>query len=331
MYLELQMSRHLWFAFIVMLGMQQSSRALEIPLHPTEARIVEQIIAVEGHSVEAAEVPGWAKVGVVNRLKELGVETAGLKSWGVHGTENKGLFLSCIYDSTGRVLALLGNGPWLRDESLRALKGMPELRIIRFDHNGFLKNHPQSALYSGAGFDALLDSKLVEIKLTLGISDAGMEQAARIKGLKSFTVVHSQVSEAGVKFFEGHPTLESFAVAEMGNVSQASLASIAKMPKVEHVGFHEAFVTYESGFKHLLAMKGRLKTLDLSMSLVNAADLELVRADHPGAKVTTISPAEIVKRHSYVAARIAGVATGEAAEELKKAIAEFEASKKSSN
>ena len=324
------MSKHLWIAFTVLLGVQQSARALEIPLHPDEAKIVEKIIAVEGHSVEAAEVPGWAKAGVINRLKGLGVETAGLKSWGVQGTENKGLSISCIYDSTGRVLALLGNGPWLRDESLLALKEMTELRFISIDHNGFLRNHPLSPLYSGKGFDALLDSKLVEIKLTLGISDAGMEQAAKIKGLKSFTVVHSQVSEAGVKFFEGHPTLESFAVAEMGNVSQASLASIAKMPKVEHVGFHEAFVTYESGFKHLLPMKGRLKTLDLSMSLINAADLELVKADHPGAKVTTISPAEIVKRHSYVAARIAGVATGEAAEELKKAIAEFEASKKSS-
>ncbi len=324
------MSRHLWFAFIVMLGMQQSSRALEIPLHPTEARIVEQIIAVEGHSVAAAEVPGWAKGGVITRLKGLGIETANLKSWGVQGTENKGLFLSCIYDSTGRVLALLGNGPWLRDESLRALKEMPELRFISIDHNGFLRNHPLSPLYSGKGFDALLDSKLVEIKLTLGISDAGMEKAAKIKGLKSFTVVHSQVSEAGVKFFEGHPTLESFAVAEMGNVSQASLASIVKMPKVEHVGFHEAFVTYESGLKHLLPMKGRLKTLDLSMSLVNAADLDLVRADHPDAKITTITPAEIVKRHSFVASRIALTATGPAAEELKKAIAEFEANKKSS-
>jgi hypothetical protein len=66
------------------------------------------------------------------------------------------------------------------------------------------------------------------------------------------------------------------------------------------------------------------------MSLVNAADLELVRADHPDAKITTIPPAEIVKRHSYVAARLAGVATGEAAEELKKAVAEFEANKTSS-
>ena len=324
------MSKHLWIAFVVMLGMQQSARALEVPLHPTEARIVAKIIAVEGHAVEVAEVPGWAKAGVINRLKELSVETANLKSWGVRGTENKGLSFSCIYDSNGRVLALTGNGPWLRDESLRALKEMPELRFISIDHNGFLRNHPLSPLYSGKGFDALLDSKLVEIKLTLGISDAGMEQAAKIKGLKSFTVVHSQVSEAGVKFFEGHPTLDSFAVAEMGNVSQASLASIAKMPKLGHVGFHEAFVTYEGGLKHLLATKGRLKTLDLSMSLVNAADLELVRVDHPDAKITTISPAEIVKRHSFVASRIARTATGQAAEELRKAIAEFETNKKPS-
>lgn len=324
------MSNHLWFAFIVLLSVQQAARALEVPFHPDEAKIVEQIIAVEGHAVEVSELPGWAKTGVMNRLKDLGVETANLKSWSVRDTTRNAVSFSCIYDANGRTVALTGNGPWLRDESIRALKGMPELRIIRFDHNGFLRNHPQSALYSGVGFDALSDSKLLEIKLTLGINDAGMEQAAKIKGLKSISVLHSQVTKTGVKFFAGHPSLESFFIAEMGTVSEAALASIAKMPRVKQVGFHEAFVTYDGGFKHLLPMKGRLQTLDLSMSLVNIADLERVRADHPDAQIATIPPAEIVKRHSYVAARIASVATGEAADELKKAIAEFEASKKSS-
>lgn len=323
------MSRHLRLAVIVLLTVQQSARAGEIPLHPSEAKIVEQIIAVEGHSVEVAEAPGWAKGGVVNRLKEFGIETAGLKSWGVRDTTRNAISFNCIYDANGRTLALTGNGPWLRDESLRALKGMPELRIIRFDHNGFLRNHPMSPLYSGVGFDALSDSKLVEIKLTLGINDAGVEQAAKIKGLKSFTVVHSKVSEAAVKLFEGHPNLEFFTVAEFGNVSQAALASIAKMPKVTHVGFQEAFVTYKGGFEHLLPMKGRLRTLDLSMSVVNADDLKRVQSDHPNAKIITIPPAEIVKRHSGVANRLARIATGEAAEELKKAIAEFETNEKS--
>lgn len=311
--------------FIMMLGVQQAVNASESPLHPEEAKIVERIIAVEGHVVEVAEMPGWAKAGVINRLRELGVETSGLKSWGVRDMTRKAVSFGCICDSNGRVLALTGNGPWLRDESLRALRGMPELRIIRFDHNGLAKNDPESPLYRGVGFDALLDSKLVDMKLTLGLSDAGMEQASRIRGLKSIHVLHSQVSEAGVKFFEGHPSLESFSIAEMGHVSDAALECIAGMPKVEHVGFHEAFVTYDGGLKHLLSMKGRLKTLDLSMSLVNAADLERVRSDHPGVKITTIPPDEIVKRHRFVAGRLARIAHGEAAEELKKAIAEYDA------
>lgn len=323
------MCKHLWIAFTVMLSVQQSARALEIPLHPDEAKVVERIIAVEGHAVEVADVPGWAKAGVISRLKDVGVEVGGLKSWGVRDTKRNAVSFNCLCDSNGRVLALFGNGPWLRDESLRTLKEMPELRIIRFDHNGYV-NHPLSPLYSGSGFDALADSKLVDIRIGLSFSDRGMEQCAKIKSLKSFSVGHSQAREAGIKFFEGHPTLESFTVSEMGNVSEAALASIAKMPKVEHVGFHEAFVTYEGGFKHLRAMRGRLKTLDLSMSLVNAADLELLRVDHPGAKITTIPPAEIVKRHSFVAGRIARIATGEAAEELKKAIAEYEAGRKPS-
>jgi hypothetical protein len=75
-------------------------------------------------------------------------------------------------------------------------------------------------------------------------------------------------------------------------------------------------------------MKGRLKTLDLSMSVVNDADLKRVKADHPDAKIITIPPAEIVKRHSGVANSLARIATGEAAEELKKAIAEHKPEKK---
>lgn len=170
------MSRHLWFAFIVMLGVEQSARALEIPLHPDEAKIVKQIISVEGHAVEVTEVPGWAKAGVISRLKDVGVEVGGLKSWGVRDTKRNAVSFNCLYDSNGRVLALFGNGPWLRDESLRTLKEMPELRIIRFDHNGYV-NHPLSPLYSGSGFDALADSKLSEIKIGLNFSDRGMELA----------------------------------------------------------------------------------------------------------------------------------------------------------
>lgn len=301
---------------------------IDPPVHPDEAKILKEIIRVEEHSVQAAEMPSWARGGIVNRLKEYGVDTTGLKSWAVKGTENPGLFFSCIYDSNGRVLALAGNGPWLRNDSLRALKGMPELRLIRIDHNGFLRNHPKSPLYSGTGFDALTDSKILEVKLTLGLNDDGLKELAGITGLKSLTVFHSQVTDEGLKHLEGHPSLESFTVGEMGKVSQKALGSIAKMPKVTRVGFQEAFITYDDGFVLLAPLKGRLKELDLSMSVVNENDLKRVQADHPDAKITIFPPEEIVKRHSGVAGTLARISTGEAAEKLKKAIAEYQPKKK---
>lgn len=38
---------------------------IQPPVHPDEAKIVNAIIALEGHSVEVAEVPGWAKASSI--------------------------------------------------------------------------------------------------------------------------------------------------------------------------------------------------------------------------------------------------------------------------
>lgn len=296
------------------------------PVHPDDAKVIQQIIAVEKYEPVVSPIHGYLQAGIKRTLTDLGIDIKALKFWQIEVKKDsrpyRGGFLACAYDGNGHILAMSGNGPWLRNESLRALKTMPELRSIHWDHNGFVGNHPEVDLYDGTGFDALAESKLQDIKIGLGFNDKGMEQVAKIKGLKQFSVAHSRTTAAGIKFFEGHQKLESFSVGEMVNLKEAALASIAKMPKVTHVGFHEAFITYDGGFKHLLAMKGRLKTMDLSMSVVNDADLKRVQADHPDIKIKIIPQSEIVKRHSFVASRLARIATGEAAEELKKAIAE---------
>jgi len=302
---------------------------IQPPVHPDEARVVQQIIAVEKYQPDVSPIHGYVQGGIKLTLTDLGIDTKDVKFWQMEVRNDprpyRGGFFACAYDANGRVLALSGNGPWLRNESLRGLKAMPELRSIHWDHNGFVGNHPEVDLYDGTGFDALAESKLQDIKIGLGFNDKGMEQVARIKGLRHFSVAHSRTTAAGIKFFEGHLNLESVSVAEMGSgrVTETALASIARMPKVTNVGFHEAFITYEGGFKHLLAMKDRLKELDLSMSMVNDADLKRVQANHPSVRIITIPPAEIVKRHSGVANGLAGIATGEAAEDLKKAIAEY--------
>ena len=295
---------------------------IQPPIHPDEAKILQEIIRTEGHDVTAAEMPGWARKGVIKALEPYGIDGQSLKSWAVAGGEKKALFLSVVYQPDGRVLALTGNGPWLSNDSIRLLAGMPELRLIRIDHNGTLDKKTTDR-YDGSGFDALALSKLAEIKIGLSFNDRGMEQVAKIRGLKSFSVGHSRVSDVGVAFFEGHPNLERFSVAEMasGRITAKSLSSIAKMPKVSQVGFHEIFIGYDGGLAQLAPMRGRLTKLDLSMSLVNADDLARFKADHPEAVITTISPAEIVKRHRFIAAKLAKQATGPIGEEMKRAVA----------
>ena len=316
------MSRHLCFGLIVIFGAQQAAQALELPLHPSEAEVIKTIVVTEQLDVETVEMPAWAKNGVIKSLADYGVQTDMLKAGAIAVKERTAMSLGFVFDSNGRVLALSGNGPWLRNSSLRLLKNLPELRIIRIDHNGFVGRDPRIPEFDGSGFDALADLKLLEIKIGLSFSDRGMEQCAKIKSLKSFSVGHSQATEAGIKFFAGHPALTEFSIAEMASnrVTGKALGEIAKIPQLTHVGFHECYVTYEGGFALLAPLKGQLVQINLSMSLASQADLDKLQADHPQAKIITIPPTEIVKRHKFIAANLAKQAPPELAAPLKEAL-----------
>lgn len=316
------MSRHLWFALIVIFGVQPAARALELPLHPSEAEVIKSLVATEQLDVQTAEMPGWAKNGVVKSLADYGVETDSLNAGGIAVKDKAAMFLGFVYDTNGHVLALSGNGPWLRNSSLRSLKKMPELRIIRIDHNGFVGRDPRIPEFDGSGFAALADSKLVEIKIGLSFSDRGMEQCAKIKSLRSFSVAHSQATEAGITFFAGHPQLTEFSIAEMAShrVTGKALGAIAKIPHLTRVGFKECYVTYDGGFALLAPLKGQLAEIDLTMSVAAQRDLDKLQADHPQAKIVTIPPAEIVKRHKFIAANLAKQAPAELAAPLKEAL-----------
>ncbi|MEY4566288.1 MAG: hypothetical protein RLY14_1258 [Planctomycetota bacterium] len=308
---------------IVMITVQTlAQQELEIPLRPVEAAVIKSIIAAEQLDVLSVEIPAWAKDSVIKSLADHGVRTDSLKASAIANREKRNVFLGFVYDERGHVLALSGNGPWLRNSSLRLLKEMPELRIIRIDHNGFVGRDPRIADFDGTGFDALVDSKLMEVKIGLSFSDAGMEQCAKIKSLRSFRVAHSRVTDAGIKFFAGHPALTEFSIAEMASnrVSKKSLSEIAKIPYLTRVGFGECYVTYDEGLAFLAPLKGQLKQIDLTMSIASLADLDRLKSDHPDAKVITIPPAEIVKRHKFIAANLVKQLPPELAAPLQEAL-----------
>jgi hypothetical protein len=296
--------------------------AVEFPLNPAEAKVIQAIAVTEGVEVVLASKPGFSARGAADTLVSLGVAKNDIASVTVQSKQRDAVAFTVTHDKVGHVLAITGNGPWLRNSTLRSFKALPELRIIRMDHNGFVGKDPRIVEFDGSGFDALTDSKLADIKIGLSFSDKGMEQCAKIKSLRSFGVAHSQATEAGIAFFAGHPGLTSFSISEMAkpSVTEKALGAIAKIPNLTRVGFKECYVTYAGGLALLAPLKGKLTEIDLSMSLASADDLAKLQVDHPQAKVITLPPAEIVKRHKFIAANLAKQAPPELAAPLKAAL-----------
>jgi hypothetical protein len=247
-----------------------------------------------------------------------------LASVTVQSREKEAVAFTVTHDKEGHVLAITGNGPWLRNSTLRSFRALPELRILRMDHNGFVGKDPRIPEFDGSGFDALANSKLADIKIGLSFSDKGMEQCARIQTLRSFAVAHSQATEAGIAYFAGHPGLTSFFMSEMARpeVTERAFGAMVKIPGLKRVGLGECYVTYDGGFALLAPFRGKLEEINLSMCVAAPGDLDKLRADHPAAGIITTPVEEIPKRHIFVAMRLAKQVPPELARPLNAAIEE---------
>lgn len=313
---------HRLIVSLLVLAPLLTARAVDLPLVPAEKAVIDQIGVTEGVNLAIASKPGFSARSTSESLVALGIAKEKIGSVTLHDSREERRAFTVTHDEAGHVLAITGNGPWLRNSTLRSFQALPELRILRMDHNGFVGKDPRISEFDGSGFDALADSKLVEIKIGLSFSDKGMEPCAKIKTLRSFTVAHSQVTEAGIAFFAGHPGLTEFSIGEMASprVTEKALAAIAKIPHLTKVGFKECYVTYAGGFAHLAPLKGQLTEIDLSMSLASAEDLAKLQADFPQAKIITLTPEEIAKRHKFIAQNLAKQAPPELAAPLKAAL-----------
>jgi hypothetical protein len=181
---------------------------------------------------------------------------------------------------------------------MKHLAALPELRSIRIDHNIPGPGSTVSVeLYDGSGLAALANSKLEEIKIGHAFDDDGMASLAKVKSLRIATIGHSRVTDSGVAHLARHPNLEEFNIspqARANRVTEKCLPALATLPKLQRLGLHETFVTYDGGLKHLAALKGRLKFVSFKMALVLPADVEKLKADHPGLEVEISTPAEIL-------------------------------------
>jgi hypothetical protein len=257
------------------------------PLHVDDLKIVQRIAKYEDLLAPPDVNPkGWPlKPG------EKGMRFASIA--------NPKHVLTVVYDSQGRVTKLLGNGPLLCNDALTWAAGLPELRVIRIDHNvpppGSKTPHEK---YDGSGFAALKASKLENVRIGHAFDDHGMAALSTVSSLRSVDICHSKATDAGIAHFAKHPNLEEFSISSQGRpnrVTNKALLSLATIPKLKRLTLQETFLTYEGGLKHLASLKGQLEAVSFKGSLVLPDDVEKLRGDHPALTIVTSTPAEILE------------------------------------
>ena len=288
------------------LALAQRGGGAEPEIHPDDAAVLRKI--AEREKLDAppeAVTQGWPL-----QKGDKGVRFA--------SKDNARHALTVVLDANGRVVKYLGNGPLLSNESCPDVARLPELRVIRIDHNipGPGSSTPHER-YDGTGFTALEKSKLEEVKIGHAFDDKGMAALAKVQSVKSMSIVHSKVTDQGLRALANHPNLEVFRFGSASRPERGTdkcLPVFATLPKLRELGLHETFVTYDGGLKHLSTSK-TLAVLSLKGSLVLPADVAKLKKDLPKLTVETSTPAEILAAPN--SRGVARWATPEAKEYLK--------------
>jgi hypothetical protein len=294
--------------------------AIELPLIADEKAVIEKIADIEGIELVIAAKPGFSARSAMEGLASLGVDKAQLSSVTVQAKDSEKRAITLTHDKAGHVLSITGNGPWLRNDGIKLLTALPELRLIRIDHNiPGPGSKVDAALYSGAGFAALKESKLASVKIGHAFDDDGMKALAQVKALRFIHIGHSKVTDQGIAALANHPNIESAEFSPMGapKITNKTLATLATLPKIRRIGMLETFVTYAGGFEHLKSKKGQLVAMDLTQSLVLPADIGKLKADHPGIEVKVSTMKEVAEK-AFRRSQLLKWASPEAVEYLKR-------------
>jgi hypothetical protein len=285
--------------------------AADLPLLPDDLAIVRKI--AEREKLDAppvAEPPGQkAPRASAGRVK-FSAKADGMASRRV---------LYAHHDAQGRVVGLLGNGPTLCNEAFGWIAGLPELRVIRIDHNTPVPKSPvPKEQYDGTGIIALKDGKLEELGIGHAFSNAGMAAAAKLPSLKKIHIFHSLVTDEGTAHLKGHAALEDvqFDTAGRPQIGPATYVTLATLPRLKRVAMHETFVKWDDGFSHLQPLASQFEAISLVKTLILPADLERLKTEFPKAQFTTATLAE-VSENAYRSNQLLKWATPEAAEYLR--------------
>ncbi len=213
--------------------------------------------------------------------KVLELAVSGLKS--DQGKGESGTASITMDKASGRVTVVTSNVARFTDEEVAGFAIFTELRALVLWHNS-------GKDFTGSGLSALSGLKsLGSLTLAGGsFADPGMAEAAKLPALREVRAWHSKFSDEGVAAFRGHPTLESIVMGPSWEnlLTDKSLEILSTCPKLKKIGISETWLTWENGLSHLVKLKGRLTELDLGNCIIEPLEVERLRGELPGTKIS---------------------------------------------
>lgn len=112
-------------------------------------------------------------------------------------------------------------------------------------------------------------------------------EAVTAPHLTSVDMKHGGASDEFVALLKNHPSLESVRLWNRNytTLTDASIATLATLPKLKKLSLEFAVFTYANGLRHLKESRS-LETLDLKDVALSEEDLAKLKADLPKVKIT---------------------------------------------
>lgn len=229
-------------------------------------------------------------------------------------------------DAEGRATAFFSNGVPMTNARIAKLAALKNLRSIGFDHSGqwHFKEIPM-AEFSGAGWEALVDSQVEEVRIGGSHMGKPAELAlARMKNLSSLTLNHVPVTAEGMAALRQHPKLESFTVGAQHNTIKGfswydGLPQLAAIPTLRELVIHELFLTWDKGLIAIAEKGKHLKRLAFGRgSVIFPEDVDRLKAALPGVEVITEPYDRALHGSKFYGPRLKGLMSAEEYARLEK-------------
>jgi len=220
---------------------------------------------------------------------------------------------------TGHVTGYYSNGIPVTNDRLTKLAACKELTSVAFDHSGqwHYKEIPMSA-FSGSGWEALVSSKIEEVRIGGShMGPPGELALAKMGSLRRLTYNHVPMTKEGIAQLCTHPALVSFTVGAQHNTMKSfswyeAVPRIAAIPTLRELGINELYLSWDNALAKVAENGSHLKKLVFGRGAVLfPEDAKKVRAALPGLELVIEPYARALHGNKLYAARLKTLMTAE--------------------